>query len=284
MTYRLRVEHESRYHYAHTVHSSYNEVRITPLTTPAQLVLDSRVEVEPAATLHGYTDYWGSVVHAFDLQRPHDEMAVIGRSVVETGTADPTASGPGSPLGWAALADEQLRDRFAEYLAPTRQVPDDSRLAGPVAELGGGPDPAAAAGDAVDWVRRHLTYVPGATGVHTSAVEAWDLGEGVCQDFAHLTLALLRAMGIPARYCSGYVHPDREPAVGRPVQGESHAWIEYWCGDWWAVDPTAGEPVGDRHVLVARGRDYSDVPPVKGIFHGGPTSHLDVAVTLTRIA
>ena len=289
MTYRLRIEHESRYHYAHTVHSSYNEARVTPLTTPAQLVLDSRIEVEPAAVLHGYTDYWGSVVHAFDLQRPHEELVVIGRSVVETGTASlpdgGNGDGRGEPVtGWAELADDRLRDRFAEYLAPTRQVPDDRRLTTPVAELAAGADPDAAAGEAVAWVGRELTYVPGATGVHTSAIEAWDLGEGVCQDFAHLTLALLRAMGIPARYCSGYVHPDREPAVGRTVQGESHAWIEYWCGGWRAVDPTAGEPVGDRHVLVARGRDYSDVPPIKGIFHGGPTSRLDVTVALTRLA
>lgn len=281
MTYRIRVEHESRYHYRRSVQSSYNEARITPLTTPTQLVLDSRIEVEPAASLHGYTDYWGSVVHAFDLQRPHDEMVVVGRSVVETNTA----AAPDAPtVGWAELRDEKVRDRFAEYLAYTARVPADERLAGVAAGLAVAPTVEEAVSAAVAWVRDQLTYVPGATGVHTSAVEAWAGGEGVCQDFAHLTLALLRAMGVPARYCSGYVHPVEDAQVGVTVEGESHAWVDYWSGSWRSVDPTAGKVVGDRHVLVARGRDYSDVPPIKGIFHGGPTSHLDVTVSLTRLA
>src|SRR5581483_704123 len=109
---------------------------------------------------------------------------------------------------------------------------------------------------------------------------------GVCQDFAHLTLALLRAMGLPARYCSGYVHPNGsgDARLGETVEGESHAWIDVWTGEWQGFDPTAGIPVGAHHVLVARGRDYADVPPIKGIFHGGPTARLDVTVSLTRLA
>ena len=91
-------------------------------------------------------------------------------------------------------------------------------------------------------------------------------------------------MGIPARYCSGYAHPDGEAEVGETVTGQSHAWIEYWAGDWVPVDPTAGQSVGEHHVSGRRGRDYSDVPPVKGVFHGGPTAGLDVSVALTRLA
>jgi transglutaminase-like putative cysteine protease len=312
VTYRIRVEHVSRYRYARVVHSSYNETRLTPLTTPSQLVLDSRVSVHPSSSLHGYVDYWGSVVHAFDLQQPHEEMVITGRSVVETslGPSDSAAGraltgrpapgdlplpgfekagGTAAAIGWAELADEATCDQFAEYLAPTAQVPYDERLAEVAAQLAdtggaGGAGPAEVAERAVQWVRDQLTYVPGTTQVHTSAVEAWQGGEGVCQDFAHLTLAVLRAMGIPARYCSGYVHPHGDAAVGETVRGESHAWIEYWSGAWTPVDPTAGRSIGEHHVLVARGRDYSDVPPVKGIFHGGPTSSLEVTVLLTRLA
>lgn len=297
MTYRIRVEHVSRYCYARVVHSSYNESRLTPLTTPWQLVLDSRVSVQPSVPLHGYVDYWGSVVHAFDLQLPHNEMVVTGRSVVETsiGPGETVAAARPLPgfeavgrddpeIGWRELADPATRDRFAEYLAPTRQVPFDERISSVAAELATRVGPAEAAELAVGWVREGLTYVPGTTGVHTSAVEAWDGGEGVCQDFAHLTLAVLRAMGIPARYCSGYVHPHGNAEVGQTVKGESHAWTEYWAGAWTPVDPTAGQSIGEHHVLVARGRDYSDVPPVKGIFHGGPTSSLEVTVALTRLA
>ncbi len=310
MTYRIRIEHVSRYRYAHVVHSSYNESRLTPLTTPWQLVLDSRVTVSPPTHLFGYVDYWGSVVHTFDLQQPHSEMVITGRSVVETTMGPGDVSGgarprPGleaadsSPLDftWAALEEAVFCDQYAEYLSPTAQVPQDGRLSEVAASLAARRDgpagtgsgrmdsgPAAAAERAVAWVGDQLTYVSGTTGVHTSAIEAWEGGEGVCQDFAHLTLAVLRAMGMPARYCSGYVHPHGNAEVGETVKGESHAWIEYWAGAWIPVDPTAGRSIGEHHVLVARGRDYSDVPPGKGIFHGGPTAGLDVTVELTRLA
>ena len=107
----------------------------------------------------------------------------------------------------------------------------------------------------------------------------------MCQDYAHLGIAVLRAAGIPARYASGYLYPDElGGVVGEMHQGESHAWLEAWVGDWHPLDPTSGSPVAERHVLVARGRDYSDVAPLKGVYHGGPSHSLDVAVELTRVA
>jgi transglutaminase-like putative cysteine protease len=90
-------------------------------------------------------------------------------------------------------------------------------------------------------------------------------------------------MGIPGRYCSGYLHPNADAGFGVEMVGESHAWIEWWGGEWYGVDPTIGWPVGERHVLVARGRDYSDVSPMKGVYHGGPTASLEVDVRLTRV-
>jgi transglutaminase-like putative cysteine protease len=280
VTYRIRVEHHNRYRYANVVHSSFNEARITPSTTPWQVVLESRVHVEPAANLQGYVDYWGTVVHSFELHQPHDELIIVARSVVET-TPQPEAA---ESLSWSELDDDRVRDHFAELLAPTIQVPTDGRLEDTGRDLRRRCSPAAVGLAAVEWAREQLTYVPGTTGVHTSAIEAWSGGEGVCQDFAHLTLALLRTMGVPCRYCSGYLHPEGDAEMGSTVSGESHAWLEAWTGDWTALDPTAGSPTGERHVLVARGRDYADVPPIKGIFNGGPTSQLDVTVDLTRLA
>lgn len=134
------------------------------------------------------------------------------------------------------------------------------------------------------WVRSNLEYAPGATEVHTSAVEAFEGRQGVCQDFAHVALALIRGMGIPARYCSGYLHPNADASIGAELRGESHAWVEAWTGEWAGVDPTIGWPAGERHVLVARGRDYADVSPLKGIYQGGATQDLDVDVLLTRMA
>jgi transglutaminase-like putative cysteine protease len=280
MSPRIQVEHRSRYSYTTPVDSSFNEVRITPLTTTQQVVLDSQVQVTPRADLYRYVDYWGSVVHAFELPEPHDEVTIIGRSLVET----LPSNRPAGQLTWTDLQHPRLRDRYAEMLAPTRYVPLDPRLADIAGEIRAQSSPGDAVAAALAWVRNQLKYVPGTTEVRTSAIEAWDGREGVCQDFAHLSLALIRAVGLPARYCSGYMYPSQDVDVGQTERGESHAWIEVWTGDWFVLDPTAGKPVDERYVLVARGRDYGDVPPVKGIYHGGPTARLDVEVTLKRTA
>jgi transglutaminase-like putative cysteine protease len=280
LTARIRVEHHSHYEYVDLVDSSFNEARITPATTTSQLVLDSRVEVSSARVTQRYVDYWGTIVHVFETDEPHRQLTVIGRSVVET-------SGPAPPadhVDWAVLDRPEVKDQFAEFLAPTTQVPLDPRLAERALVLRRSYRAAEARLAAIDWTRSQLRYVPGTTGVHTSAVEAWDGREGVCQDFAHLTLAVMRAMGVPSRYCSGYLHPDGSAGLGQSVDGQSHAWVEAWTGTWEALDPTIGKPAGEHHVLIARGRDYSDVPPIKGIFHGGPTASLDVSVRLTRLA
>ncbi len=116
----------------------------------------------------------------------------------------------------------------------------------------------------------------------TSAAEAFALGRGVCQDFAHAMLSLLRSAGIPARYVSGYLHTEEE-ALGETVRGESHAWVEVWNGGWEGLDPTNDRTVGAAHVLVARGRDYADVPPLKGIYAGGASQGLGVDVEITQL-
>ena len=112
--------------------------------------------------------------------------------------------------------------------------------------------PAAAARTAVDWVHDRLRYEIGATDVTTPADSALSRGKGGCQDFAHLALGLLRSLGIPGRYVSGYLHPKEDGEIGETVEGQGHAWIEWWCGAWTAWDPTHGQPVGHRHVLVGQ--------------------------------
>jgi transglutaminase-like putative cysteine protease len=128
-----------------------------------------------------------------------------------------------------------------------------------------------------------VEYEPGSTGVRTSAQEAWSLRKGVCQDIAHLSVGMLRSVGIPARYVSGYLYPKADAEVGQAVAGQSHAWIEWWAGEWTAFDPTNGSLAGPRHVLVARGRDYADVTPLKGVYHGAPSTGLGVTVEITRL-
>jgi transglutaminase-like putative cysteine protease len=120
--------------------------------------------------------------------------------------------------------------------------------------------------------------------VHTTAAEAWEQKRGVCQDITHLAIGALRSVGIPARYVSGYLHPQPDAAIGQTVAGESHAWVEWFCGDWRGFDPTNLIDIGDRHVTVGRGRDYNDVAPLRGVYAGPYGSKLFVTVEITREA
>lgn len=278
--WRIRVVHETGYSYAAPVHESYNEVRLTPRSDTRQNVIVSRVETAPSTRSFRYTDYWGTTVTAFDLHAPHTELAVTATSVVET--AD--AAEPVGTATWAELGGADVRDRYTEMLEHTAYVPRDRQIARTARALRRGKDPSGAVLAACRWVRSHLTYQAGTTGVHTSAVEAWEARKGVCQDFAHLTLLLLREMGVPARYVSGYLLPRADTQVRDTVRGESHAWVEAWTGGWWGYDPTNDMPIANRHVLVAVGRDYADVPPLKGIYSGGRATALAVTVDMTRLA
>jgi len=144
--------------------------------------------------------------------------------------------------------------------------------------------PAEAARAICDWVHEKVEYMSGVTGVHTTAAEAWQDQRGVCQDIAHLALGALRTAGIPARYVSGYLHPVPDAQIGETVAGESHAWVEWFDGGWRGYDPTNAIEIGDRHVIVGRGRDYTDVPPLRGVYAGPASSRLFVTVEITREA
>jgi len=280
VTWRMRVVHKTGYAYDAPVTSSYNEVRLTPRADSRQTVVLNRVETTPATRSYRYVDYWGTAVTAFDLHAPHTSLEVTGLSVVET---EETAV-PDEAIGWDELRSEENRDRYDEVLLPSRYVPADRGLARVARQIAKGADPVAAVLAAAQWVHDEMSYVPGTTGVHTSAVQAFEEREGVCQDYAHLTLLLLRGMGIPSRYVSGYLHPTAAAPVGATVAGESHAWVEAWTGSWWGYDPTNATVVGEQHVSVGTGRDYADVPPLKGIYSGGGSTALDVVVEVTRLA
>lgn len=280
MGWRLRIRHHTGFSYAGPVRTSYNEARITPLTFPGQTTLDSRVEVSPAAALWRYWDYWGAQVTCFDLHVEHDVLEVTGSSVVET---SPTAAPP-ALISWDRLLSDDVRQRRVETVAPTKLTVVDDELADNAAWLRADLDPQAAALAVAAWVGEQVEYVPGSTGVRTSALQAWVQRKGVCQDIAHLTVGLLRSIGIPARYVSGYLHPIPQAKVGDVGAGQSHAWVEWWVGQWYGFDPTNHVPAGERHVVVARGRDYDDVPPLKGIYRGAASTAIGVGVEVERLA
>jgi transglutaminase-like putative cysteine protease len=280
MTWRLRVRHRTGYSYAGEVKSSFNEARMTPLTDATQMTLESRVEVAPAASTYHYRDYWGTLVTSFDIHAPHAELVVTATSVVETFLRSTEPGG----LSWLDLQGEQIADRHAEWLALTRRTDPDGELAELARTAAGSLAPAEAAVACVTAVRESMEYVAGATGVHSTGLDAWRERKGVCQDFAHISLGMLRSLGLPARYVSGYLHPRATAAIGETIAGESHAWVEWWDGAWIGYDPTNGKPVGEQQVAVARGRDYDDVSPLKGIYSGPKSSALGVLVEVTRLA
>jgi transglutaminase-like putative cysteine protease len=280
MNWRVRVVHTTGYRYEAPVTQSYNEARLTPRSDRRQNLVVSRIETSPATRSYRYTDYWGTAVTAFDLHAPHTELKIVSSAVVETG--DSTA--PENGASWAELRSSTVVDRYSEFLEWTNYVPRSRELTGIARDLRKGRKPVEAVLAVSEWVHDKLTYQRGTTGVHSSAVDAWDAREGVCQDYAHLTLAMLRAIGIPSRYVSGYLHTKPDGRIGETVRGESHAWIEAWTGGWWGFDPTNDVEIGPRHIWVAMARDYADVSPLKGTYSGGAATAIEVSVDVTRLA
>lgn len=278
--WRLQVVHRTRFHYTGVVRSSYNEARLTPENSNRQTTLRSKVEIEPAATAYPYRDYWGSTVTAFDLHSPHSELVVTGTSIVEAG---PDLAGH-DRVGWSAVGAREVREQFGELLAPTPLTAMDAEVVDEARAAIGTAKPHEAGGLVCRFVHDHIEYLSGATNVKTNAMQAWSKGTGVCQDISHVTVGLLRALGLPARYVSGYLHPKPQAGIGEPVTGESHAWVEWWDGGWNGFDPTNSVEIGSRHVTLGRGRDYGDVPPFKGLFSGPRSEGHTVTVEVTRLA
>ncbi|RDH80217.1 transglutaminase family protein [Mycolicibacterium moriokaense] len=278
--WRMRVVHSTGYAYKSPVTASFNEARLTPRSDSRQNVILNRVETVPATRSYRYVDYWGTAVTAFDLHAPHTELEVTSSSVVETDKGEK----PEDKVTWEDLVSEAVIDRFDEVLSPTHYTPASRRIARVGRKVAKEHDPFEAVVAAANWVHGELDYVPGTTGVHSSGLDALREGKGVCQDFAHLTLILLRSMGIPARYVSGYLHPTRKAPIGDTIDGQSHAWIQAWTGGWWNYDPTNDIEINEQYVSVGVGRDYSDVSPLKGIYSGEGSTDLDVVVEITRLA
>ena len=280
MGWRLLITHRTVVGYHGPARASYNEARMTPVGLPGQIVLETSLWTDAQVPVWTYRDYWGTHVSAFDIQAPHEELQITSRATVET-SEQAAAS---DPLDWPELTSRASSGRLLEFLMPTQRTTVSPELAEAARRRAAGLDPVSAAAGISAWVHQHVTYMPGSTGVQTSAQEAWDQGQGVCQDIAHLAVSMLREAGIPARYVSGYLYPKLDAEPGEEVTGQSHAWVEYWTGEWAACDPTNDTGVGPRHVVVAAGRDYADVPPLKGIYHGAPSRTMEVSVSLTRLA
>src|SRR5919107_2640292 len=261
---RLTVEHTTRFRYAEPVPASYNEARLLPSSDDRQHVVASRLDIEPVTWRREYRDYWGTRVVSFEAHTGHTQLVVTSSAdvVVLAAPEPPQAS-------WGELTDARVRDQFAEVLAHTSLSRPSEELADLATVVSRDLPPSGAARAVGALTTDRLSYTPGSTGVRTPGVQAWAAGAGVCQDFAHLAVGALRSVGVPARYVSGYLHPKPNADAGETVTGESHAWVEWWAGDWYGWDPTNDKPAGGLHVAVGRGRGHGAASPARGGGAGG---------------
>ena len=279
---RLRIKHSTGFRYEGEVTASYNEARMLPASSDGQLVLFSNLDILPISSQHSYVDYWGTRVASFEILTPHKELALTATSLIEVRHREH----PEHTISWDELAGlVEATTETVEQLKQTRRTEPPTEVAELAREIRDRTtNPCDAALEINRAIGNAVEYMQGVTGVHTTAAEAWAGRRGVCQDIAHLALGALRSVGIPARYISGYLHPLPNAEIGQTVAGESHAWVEWFCGTWRGFDPTNLIDIGDRHVAVGHGRDYNDVAPLRGVYAGSYGSQLFVKVEITREA
>ena len=295
---RLDIRYRVHFRYTEEVSESQNEVRMRPRDDEHQRVVSYRLASDPPTRVLHAHDYWGTAVDHLGVRAPHTELELVADATVET-SARPS---PAANAAVAALSDPEFRSEHFEFLEPSEHVV--WQAGDVVAQRAAAACAAAASVPALvsalsDQARRTLAYERGSTEIGVSLEELLAGGSGVCQDFAHLAIGMLRSVGVPARYVSGYLFAADEtvqtdgclipaggvdeataPAEPQIVRVQTHAWIEVAlpAAGWWPLDPTNGSPVGERYVVIGCGRDYGDVPPVRGTFTGGATAKVDAEV------
>ncbi|HEY0200349.1 MAG TPA: transglutaminase family protein [Burkholderiaceae bacterium] len=287
----LHVVHETRYEYTPPVETAQHMAHLKPLQLATQALQSYSLSISPAPAQQTETlDVYGNTRTFFSLQSAHDTLTVIAESVLDT--QDPPTPQPGMP--WD-LVRERFRyhaagawDSAAEFVFPSPYVPrHDDFLAYARPSFAPGVPLLLAARDLMQRIHTEFTYASQSTEVNTPAREALAQRRGVCQDFAHIMIACLRAQGLPARYVSGYLLTNPPPGQPRLVGSDaSHAWVSVYLphengqGMWYDLDPTNNRAPGEDYVTLATGRDYSDVSPMRGVIHGGANHILHVAVTV----
>jgi transglutaminase-like putative cysteine protease len=277
------IRYLTEYRYDGPVTDNLNALRVQPATTATQRVDDFGVRVDPQTRLHQHLDYYGTTVIEFGISKPHEHLSIDVRARVATkAPPEPPAS------SWEAVEGERYRAGAIEFLLPAPGEPDDLRVDEMVG-LVRDDTPLGALERVVQVIPDRFEYRAGVTYVGSTIGDLLAAGAGVCQDFAHLALVLLRRNGIAARYVSGYLFapPDGEEDADS-AEVETHAWLEALLpGDdgepvWVGVDPTNRCLAGERYVKIGHGRHYQDVPPVKGVYRGAAGAQLDASVRMHR--
>jgi len=274
------IRHLTRFRYASAVSESLMELRMHPRTEGGQRCLSFLLSVEPRTRVYEYRDYLGNTVHHFDVPGHHRELKIVAEALVEI---EPAAELPDGldPVAWDELDQQASAGDYWEMLMPSQFAHPSEALLSLIEPLGirRRDDPLHFLRELNSGIYEWFEYAPKATRVDSPIDHAIEARKGVCQDFAHIMIALARHVRIPCRYVSGYVYRTSENQDRSP-EGATHAWIEALLPGlgWVGFDPTNNLIAGERHIRTAIGRDYADVPPTKGIFKGDSASQLTVSV------
>jgi len=264
---KLEIVHSTRYRYTAPIAETVMEVRLRPMDGNGQRCLDFRLELSHGVKARTYVDGFGNHVHYFNLVRPHTGMSVISRSTVETG------------LDFDENPGEELVQDFFRFRSPVKDIEGVRELARRHAiEDPTSPESVERALDELTaTISREFTYDTTVTNVYSVVDDVLTLKAGVCQDFAHLFIAVARAMGVPARYVSGYIHLAKR---GNKATAASHAWAEAWVAGrgWIGFDATHPVRTTPHHVRLAVGRDYTDAAPTRGVYVGSAGSTMSISV------
>ena len=272
----FRIDHETRFTYTAPIREAVSEIRTAPPTQDDQTVLGYRLRVTPSAPVTVYRDGFGNKVELFNLLAPHAEVVIASTACVRVDRQLPVEA-----MDAVLFTGELSRHIDAvEFLRPSPQVDftDSVRDFAARIAIPEGASIRATAEQIMAAVRERLRYEKRVTAAHTRVSEAFELGRGVCQDFAHLFLAVARLHGLAARYVSGYIHQPGEIAT--------HAWVQVWAGaavGWVNIDPTHDRWVESDHVVIAVGRDFSDVPPNRGVWKGNAEETIAVTVNVRPV-
>ena len=282
----LEIRHVTEYHYAEPVRESVMELWMQPRKGGGQRLISFTLDLDPASRLFSYPDAFGNAVYHFDVPQPHERLHIEARAAVETGPPGelPAALDHGE---WDRMRSDFVRGECFDFLKPHGYAVETELLQKFVTERNLDAlrtrDPLTALLALNDAIYHAFDYEPGVTEADSPIDIALSQGRGVCQDFAHVMLAICRAWGMPARYVSGYLFTDRTEG-DRSDPDATHAWVEVFLPSlrWVGFDPTNNVLAGERHVAVAIGRDYGDIPPSRGVYKGEADSKLVVGVNIRR--
>jgi transglutaminase-like putative cysteine protease len=275
----------TEYRYDTPVTDNLNALRVRPATTSTQRCDEFHTRIEPEARVSRHLDYFGTEVLEFGIPTSHEHLTIDVRARVVT------SAPPDPPEGsWESLRSASYIDAAGEFALPWQDQPEIRGLQIMHEELEAD-SPLETLEHLCEMVPNRFEYRPGATYVGSTVEDLLEMSAGVCQDFVHLSLVLLRRRGIAARYVSGYLWSAPEDEGTDSVEVDTHAWLEallpgtdgYGEPVWVSADPTNRRLAGETHVKIGHGRFYSDVPPVKGLYMGGASSELDASVTMSRL-